>query len=66
MAARPDIAVISPYGTLNFGANLGYTMGGKETVINGAVVLHTQENSICVAAHQAGGVPYKSSDLKVE
>lgn len=36
MAARPDIAVISPYGTLNFGANLGYTMGGKETVIFGS------------------------------
>ena len=33
MAVRPDIAVISPYGTLNFGANLGYTMGGKEVVI---------------------------------
>ena len=36
MAARPDIAVISPYGTLNFGANLGYTMGGKEAVIFGS------------------------------
>ena len=36
MAARPDIAVISPYGTLNFGANLGYTMGGKETVVFGS------------------------------
>ena len=36
MTARPDIAVISPYGTLNFGANLGYTMGGKETVIFGS------------------------------
>lgn len=36
MATRPDIAVISPYGTLNFGANLGYTMGGKETVIFGS------------------------------
>ena len=28
--------MISPYGTLNFGANLGYTMGGKETVIFGS------------------------------
>ncbi len=36
MVARPDIAVISPYGTLNFGANLGYTMGGKEAVIFGS------------------------------
>lgn len=36
IAARPDIAVISPYGTLNFGANLGYTMGGKEAVIFGS------------------------------
>jgi putative ABC transport system permease protein len=36
MAVRPDIAVISPYGTLNFGANLGYTMGGKEVVIFGS------------------------------
>lgn len=36
MAARPGIAVISPYGTLNFGANLGYTMGGKEAVIFGS------------------------------
>ena len=41
MAVRPDIAVLSPYGTLNFGANLGYTMGGKEVVIFG-----TDENCV--------------------
>ena len=41
MAVRPDIAMLSPYGTLNFGANLGYTMGGKEVVIFG-----TDENCV--------------------
>lgn len=32
---RPDIAVCIPYGTLNYGANRGYLVGGKETVLFG-------------------------------
>ena len=32
---RPDIAVCIPYGTLNYGANRGYLIGGKETVLFG-------------------------------
>lgn len=32
---RPDIALCVPYGTLNYGANRGYLVGGKETVLFG-------------------------------
>ena len=32
---RPDIAACIPYGTLNYGANRGYLVGGKETVLFG-------------------------------
>lgn len=35
IAGRPNIEALSPYGTLNFGADLGYTMGEKAAVIFG-------------------------------